>query len=273
RSSALERSIAPGTGSPASSEYARASSGRDRMVETDELKQAQTRIHKPVGISSRAWIGLAALVILLSLAGYGLYRTRARTETKPSVPFERVEVTKLTTNGNALMGALSPDGKYVAYVTGESGKQSLWLRQVDINSNSLRIAGREGRYLGLAFSPDGNYVYFGYAESASNDATQVYRLPVLGSDANATRFDLQAGLPGLSHDRKRIAFIRYDRAGETDSLIVSNVDGSDEKVVGTRKWPNHFGWDPLVRPEWTADDRVLMLPLVRSDPSYTGDTS
>ena len=274
KSSMLERSISTGIGSSASSEYARASGGRDRRAETDELKQARTTINKPVGIGSRAWIGLGALAaIVLALGAYGLYKMRSRTEPKLRVPFERVEVTKLTTNGNALMGALSPDGKYVAYVTGESGKQSLWLRQVDINSNSLRIAGREGRYLGLAFSPDGNYVYFGYAESASNDATQVYRLPVLGSDANATRIDLQEGLRGLSHDRKRIAFIRYDRPGQMDYLIVSNVDGSDEKVVGTRKWPNHFGWDPLVRPEWTADDRVLMLPIVRSDPSYTGDTS
>ena len=31
------------------SEYARASTGRDRKVETNELKQARTTIHKPVG--------------------------------------------------------------------------------------------------------------------------------------------------------------------------------------------------------------------------------
>jgi hypothetical protein len=42
------------------------------------------------------------------------------------------------------MGALSPDGKYVAYVTGQKGKESLWLRQVEINSNSLRIGSARG---------------------------------------------------------------------------------------------------------------------------------
>lgn len=273
RSSMLERSIGPGTG-VAGSEYARASSGRDRMVETDELKQARTTIHKPAGLSRSAWIGLGALAaIVLALAGYGIYRMRPRSEAKFRVPFERVEVTKLTTNGNALMGALSPDGKYVAYVTGESGKESLWLRQVDINSNSLRIAPREGRYLGLGFSPDGNYIYFGYAESARNDAGQIYRLPVLGSDADAMRIELQAGLPALSHDRKHIAFIRFDRQTQTDSLIIANADGSGEQVVGTRKWPLRFGWDPLSRPEWAANDQMLMLPNVNSDPSYTGDTS
>ena len=138
----LERSIVR---APVPAASMRASTGRDRMVETNEFKQARTTIHKPVGLSRSAWIGLGVLAaIVLALAGYGIYRMRARTEAKLRVPFERVEVTKLTTNGNALMGALSPDGKYVAYVTGESGK-SLWLRQVDINSNAQLIAPREGR--------------------------------------------------------------------------------------------------------------------------------
>jgi len=267
--SMLERSISPGIG--AGSEYARVSTGRDRKIETNELQQAHTTIHKP---SSRTWIALAALaVIILALAGYGFYKMRARSETKLRVPFERVEVTKLTTNGNALMGAISPDGKYVAYVTGESGKESLWLRQVDINSNAQLIAPREGRYLGVAFYPDGNYIYFGYAESARNDAGQIYRLPLLGIGTAAMKIELQQGLPSLSHDRKRMAFIRFDRQAQTDSLIVANVDGSGEQIIGTRKWPQRFGWDPLSRPEWSSHDRMLILPIVNSDPSYSGDTS
>src|SRR4029079_5486251 len=201
------------------------------------------------------------------------YKMKVRPETKLRVPFERVEVTKLTTNGNALMGAISPDGKYVAYVTGESGKESLWLRQVDIASNAQLIAPREGRYLGVAFSPDGNYVYFGYAESARNDASQIFRLPLLGIGAAAMKIELQAGLPSLSHDRKRMEFIRFDRQAQTDSLIVANADGSGEQIVGTRKWPQRYGWDPLSRPEWTADNQTLILPSISSDPSFSGDTS
>jgi Tol biopolymer transport system component len=248
--------------------------GGDRKGETNELQPTRTTIHEPYRTSSRAWIGLAALAVIVLVFGvYGVYKLRARSEPKLRVPFERVEVTKLTTNGNALMGAISPDGKYVAYVTGESGKESLWLRQVDINSNAQLIAPREGRYLGVAFSPDANYVYFGYAESARNDAGQIYRLPVLGIGSAAMRLELQQSLPALSHDRKRMAFIRFDREAQTDSLIVANADGSGEQVIGTRKWPQRFGWDPLSRPEWTADDRTLMLPGISSDPSYSGDTS
>jgi serine/threonine protein kinase len=242
-----------------------------RRVDTSEVPPVRTTIHQP---ASRAWISIAALAaIILALVGYGVYKLRTRSETKLRVPFERVEVTKLTTNGNALMGAISPDGKYVAYVTGENGKQSLWLRQVDINSNAQLVAPRDGHYLGVAFYPDGNYVYFGYAESQRNDAGQIYRLPVLGIGAAPMKIELQQGLPSFSHDRKRLAFIRFDRQVQTDSLIVSNADGSNEQIIGTRKWPQHFGWDPLAHPEWTADDRMLLLPIVTSDPSYSGDTS
>jgi len=271
----LERSIM-GTGSSASSEYARASSERDQKVETDELKQLPTAFleHLFHFRRPRPWVFWVAGVFVVLIAIFGGNKIRTRpSEPRLPVPFERVEVTKLTTNGNALMGAISPDGKYVAYVTGESGKESLWLRQVDINSNAQLAAPREGRYLGVAFSPDGNYVYFGYAESARNDATQIYRLPVLGIGAAAMRMELQQGVPALSHDRKRMAFIRFDRQAQTDSLVVANADGSGEQVLGTRKWPLRFGWDPLSRPEWREDDQVLMLAIVNSDPSNTGDTS
>ena len=258
--SMLERSIAP--------------SGLEKAAETDELKQLVTDFLELNNPANRPWMPWVIGILVVAAAIFGSFYPRIRpSEPRLRVPFERVEVTKLTTNGNALMAAISPDGKYVTYVTGESGKESLWLRQVDINSNAQLVAPREGRYLGVAFSPDNNYVYFGYAEGARNDAGQIYRLPILGIGAAAMKIELQAGLPNLSHDRKRLAFIRFDLRGQTDSLIIANADGGGEQVIGTRKWPQRFGWDPLARPEWSADDRMLMLPIVSSDPSYAGDTS
>ena len=269
--SALERSIAPaGTGS----EYARAATGRERIVKTNELQQARTTIEKPVQMSNRTWIALAAAAaLILAMVGFGIYKMRTRSETKMRVPFQQIEVTKLTTNGNAWMAAMSPDGKYVAYVTNEGGKQSLWLRQVAINSNAQMIPPREGRYLGVAFAPDGNFIYFAYAGSDRNDAGQVYRLPVLGIGAVATRVDTTDGLWTTSHDNKRMAFIRYDRANQTDSLVVANADGSGEQIVATRKWPQHLGLDILTKPVWTADDRALLLPMIGLDQASSNDVA
>ena len=260
--SMLERSITPG-----------ASTGQENATETDQLKQLVTDFLKPRRPAPTwlLWV-IGTLVVAGAISEIFFPRTR-QTEPKLRVPFERVEVTKLTTNGNALMGAISPDGKYVAYVTGQSGKESLWLRQVDITSNAQLIAPREGHYLGVAFSPDNNYVYFGYAESGRNDATQVFRLPILGIGAAAMKIEAHEALPSLSHDRKRIAFIRFDHPAQTDSLILANADGSGEQLIGTRKWPQHYGWDPLSRPVWSTDDQMLMLSIINAAPSYNGDTS
>jgi serine/threonine protein kinase/Tol biopolymer transport system component len=268
--SLLDRSLAPETTD--GSEYAKASTGREKLVETDELKGARTVIHKPENRNRWTWIGLAACVaIILAAAGAGLYKLRTRTEPRTRVPFERIDVAKLTTNGNALLAAMSPDGKYVAHVLSEGGKESLWLRQVAISSNVQLIAPRDGHYLGVAFSQDGNFVYFGYAESDRNLPWQIYRLPVLGIGAAASRVDKPDGPTALSHDRSRIAFLRYDRPNQTDYLMIANADGRGEQIVASRKWPARLGWDVLSQPEWTADDKSLLLPMITSGPASSNE--
>ena len=257
--SQLERSIAPGPGA------ARTSMERERKVDTNELKAARTVIHKP--LTGTGWIAFFSCVaLILSAVSYGVYKLRSKGDTKTHVPFEQIEVTKLTTNGNASTSALSPDGKYVVYVTSEGGKESLWLRQVAINSNAQLVPPREGHYLGAVFSPDGNFVYFAYASSDRNDAGQVYRLPVLGIGASPTRIDSPDGITSISHDNKRIAFIRYDRPGQRDLLMTANTDGDAEQIIAERKWPQRFGWNLLTRPEWSSGDKSLLLPIVTSDP-------
>src|SRR6185295_13473575 len=74
--SLLERSISPGVGS--GSEYARAST-RDRVVNTKE-QQARTTI-LPARSRSRPWILAAAAIVILALAGFGIYKMRPRSET------------------------------------------------------------------------------------------------------------------------------------------------------------------------------------------------
>jgi serine/threonine protein kinase/Tol biopolymer transport system component len=272
--SQLDRSLTPGTGTTTGSEYAKASSGREQVIHTDELQAARTAIHKPGIANNRVWLTLlAGIAIIIAAASYGIYRMRARPEAKTRVPFERIEVTKLTTNGNASRAAISPDGKYVAYVTSESGKESLWLRQVSISSTAQLVQPREGRYLGAAFSPDGDFVYFGYASSDRNDAGQIYRLPVLAIGGVATRIDATEGPRSISHDKQRMAFIRYDHPNRKDQLIVANAGGGGEQVVATRAWPQHFGSDLLSKPEWSTDNKSLLLPMISSDPKSSNDVA
>src|SRR5262249_28934682 len=132
-------------------------------AEVEEMRRTTTL---PFHLSSTK-LRIPALLILVALTIGALvflgYRFIRRTPAAAS-RFQRINVTKMTTNGNAAFAAISHDGKYLAYVMNEGGRQSLWLRQVAVESNVRLLPAKDGNYLGIAFSPDGNYIYYGYVE-------------------------------------------------------------------------------------------------------------
>ena len=141
------------------------------------------------------------------------------------MPFERVEVTKLTTNGNALMGAISPDGKYVAYVTGESGKAEFVAAAGRHQQQcAVDIAPREGRYLGVAFSPDGNLSTLVMPDPIATTRDKSTGLPVLGIGAAATK-DRITGRTPTTLTRSASAWPSFVSIvqNQTDSLIVATL--------------------------------------------------
>jgi serine/threonine protein kinase/Tol biopolymer transport system component len=277
--SELDRSIAPaapGAARTVSAEPVRAATGKDRVIDTDELQASRLTFVAPPRTRRSGWpirLGLTALLLaVVAGGGFWIYKSTRRNETLPA-RFQRINVTKLTTNGNALFASISPDGKYVAYVRREGGKESLWLRQVGSAGNLEVVPSRQGHYLGVAFSPEGNFIYYGYqivpnylhTSTRGNDSAEIYKVPVLGTGAPPVKVNPEEGPSRLSHDGKRIAFLRHSRANETDTLNVANADGSDEQALVTRKWPDRFAWDWATAPAWTNDDQNLDLPLVNSD--------
>ena len=236
-------------------------------AEVDATRQTTTL---PLNLPSSTLRSAAMVVIALLVIGFVGYIGWRLTSKPPTAAtrFQRINVTKLTTNGNAAFAAISRDGKYVAYVMAEAGQQSLWLRQSAVESNVRLLPPRSGQYLGIAFSPDGNYIYYGYVEGSGRP--ELYKVPILGLGAAPTRVDLYNGPPSLAHDGKRIAFFRYDQQQQQDVLIVAQTDGSGEQVFATRKWPERFGWNWDARPAWSADDQKLSCALVKTDntPDY-----
>ncbi len=268
--SQLDRSLAPV--SPAATRTvsggrSRAATGTDHAANTDQLQALRvTTVGTSLSQRSR-WpgrLGLAALALAVIAAGSFAIYTFTRPEPLRA-RFQRINVTKLTTNGNALFASISPDGKYVAYIKSEGGRQSLWLRQVTSAGNLEIVPPRDGQYLGLAFSPDGDSIYYGYTSSSANDSGEIFKVPVLGTGAPPVKVNPEEGPRGVSHDGKRIAFLRNSRASQTDTLVVANVDGSNERTLATRKWPERFSWDWATSPAWTSDDQSLNLPIVNSD--------
>ena len=78
-------------------------------------------------------LGAIALLLLLLATGFGVYQFTHR----PSrIPFQEVEINRVTTSGDLGKVTLSPDGKYLAYLRREEdGRTGLWIRNLASNSN------------------------------------------------------------------------------------------------------------------------------------------
>jgi Tol biopolymer transport system component len=164
-----------------------------------------------------------------------------------------MKIMRLTTGGKVgtatVIGetAITPDGKYIVFVTAEAGRQALWVRQVSTNSLLQIVAPVQGYYTGNTFSPDGEFVYFSRVDN-ENVLGALYQVPVLGGTPRRllTKVD---GPITFSPDGGRIAFVRNDRSQSESSLMLANTDGSGEKRVATRKYPNSYStggisWSP-----------------------------
>jgi serine/threonine protein kinase len=174
-------------------------------------------------------IGLAAVAIivlvLLAAAGYGLYSFLSG---KAQRPFENFSITQVTNNGKTIAAAISPDAKYLLSVLDDNGKQSLWLRHVPTNSDTQVIAPADASYQNLAFSPNGDYIYFLRATDQVNLGSNLLRSPVLGGTPQVIVQNVDSRVT-FSPDGQRFAFIRgmYPDA-EKFQLLTANADGTNE---------------------------------------------
>ncbi len=186
-----------------------------------------------------------AILIVLGAAGFGIYSLLHR---PAPAPFQKFTVTRVTDSGKVAGAAISPDGKYVLSVTDDSGQQSLWLCNVPTGSVTQVIPPSATDYLGLAFSPDGNYIYFSKAENANRTHYNLYRSPVLGGEAQIVVRNLSSESLTFSPDGQRIAYIRENDPEIGKYRILSaSLEGSNETVLLTEpavNVPDFLAWSP-----------------------------
>ena len=102
-------------------------------------------------------------------------------------------IVPLTSSGNAIAAAVSPDGKYVAYAVGNETGQSLWLRQITAARNVQLVATDAVQFWSVAFSPDGNFIYYVVATTGSTGGV-LRQIPLLGGIATSGRERLESGV-------------------------------------------------------------------------------
>ncbi len=197
----------------------------------------------------KAGLGVMATVALLLavVAGFGIYGWLISAR---SQPFQSIKITKVSGTHNARIGAMSPDGNYMAYVVNNEGNEALWLRHLASESNVQIVPPQPVQYSALRFSPDGSHIYYSHTLPASGPASQeydLYRIPVLGGTPQLLVKDVDTD-PSFSPDGGRFVFLR---ANDPDPgkfhVLIANADGSDEKSILTdamERSPGDLAWSP-----------------------------
>jgi serine/threonine protein kinase len=202
----------------------------------------------PVGQKRNLRLGVGGLLVALA----GIVWSVSYWLAPRPVPFQKTEITQLTTIGNAGWPAISPDGRYVAYVResgsigGEQSKDSLWVRQVGTGSDVQIVRPRTGSTqnspsLGMAISS---------ISSSPSPRTLEWvfftRSPCWGGTAKRLIADVDSKVT-LSPDGKQLAFVRNSTERNESALMVANEDGSGERQLAVRKRPKFFryaAWSP-----------------------------
>jgi Tol biopolymer transport system component/predicted Ser/Thr protein kinase len=187
--------------------------------------------------------GVLAGLVVLGAAGFGAYSLWHRLA---PMPFQKFTIAQVTNTGKAAQAAISPDGRYALSVMDNKGLESLWLRNVPTGSDTQVIPASTSHYERLAFSPDGNYIYF------IRDG-DLYRSPILGGASQMVVQSISYDI-AFSPDGQRIAYSRRDdpEPGKW-RIYTASVDGNNETALRTGSLSSELP----VSPAWSpAGDEV-----------------
>lgn len=222
---------------------------------------AATTAATPVRPNRQVVVLGSAVVVLALIIGVALYlftnKSRAAT-----FSLQDMQVTRLTFGGGSALAAISPDGRYVVHVLDEGGKQSLWLRQTTTTSNVQIVPPDDVTYIGLTFSPDGNFVYYVPRRRAAG-LNELYVVPALGGSPQRLVRDVDSAV-SFSPDGHRVAFVRNRNTNGGDVIAV-DTDGKNEKVVGSIAGDSRFQEGI----SWSPDGKMIAVCVLRLTEYHT----
>ncbi len=247
----------------------------DLKVALEELKEESDSGRLTSGVSQpvsggvwfrRSTLIAAGLLGLALIAGLGFlawFLVRPGSKTASRAPetasVERLRML-LSYEGRVSDPVISPDGKMIAYVAVDNGREDLFVSRV-AGGARVRLTNDEAMEATPEFSPDGERIVFARFGPDTREP-EIWIVPALGGQATRVQ---RAGMdPAWSPDGSRLAFVSR-RPAEGDALATCAADGTD--LVVLQKSDGNY---PFFRnPAWSPDGGQLVV--VRSAGGISGE--
>ena len=219
-------------------------SASDLAFAIESLSGTSTAKSVPQPKSRRAWLPwVIAAALLVGTA----VREMVRPAAAPANPLETAHFTRVT-DFESVEAAISPDGRFVAFVSDHDGPFDVWLTQLGtgrlINLTQGKAGPLPGPLRSVGFSGNGSEIWLG-GEGLS------MRLRLMPLTGGTLRNFLGEGAVNLawSPDGERIV---YHTFGNGDPMFVADRDGANARRI--------FGDQPGVHnhfPTWSPDGRWI----------------
>ena len=234
-----------------SGSVAHANSGRIAPVQTEPKRPTTRRFLLPLIAAIALVVALLALLAWRGAFHPGLAATA----------FQNPSIASLTSSGDVIQARISPDARYLAYISNQRGQFSLWVRQIAINSAVQIIPPGNGIISDVAFTPDGNFL--DYIVNAMGEATgKLYQIPVLGGSPRRL-LESSNGAITFSPDGSSMAYSSLDVPANEIALMVSRVDGSGARKLATHKAAFQYGFFNILR--WSPGGKFIVAHV--TDPN------
>jgi eukaryotic-like serine/threonine-protein kinase len=175
--------------------------------------------------------------------------------------FQNPSISSLTSSGDVIQARISPDARYLAYVSNQHGQFSLWVRQIAINSAVQIISPSNRAISDIGFTPDGNFL--DYTISANGEASaKLYQVPVLGGTPRRL-LDSSNGPVTFSPDGSSMAYTSLDLSTNEVALMVSKMDGTGARKLATHRATFQYGFFNILR--WSPGGKFIVAHV--TDPS------
>ncbi|HYL61184.1 MAG TPA: S41 family peptidase [Candidatus Methylomirabilis sp.] len=165
-----------------------------------------------------------------------------------TIATERGDVTRVTHSYSRETAPVwSPDGKWIAYLSDEGGKDSVWVADAEGN-NAKKLTDTDNEKLSLKWMPDSKAVYFTSSDHGLYDVEVAGGQPrkIAGNDAGNI-----AGAD-VSPDGKWFAYAKQDRDLREHVYIISAQGGEEHQL-------NDDLLFSTLGPRWTADGKKLIF--------------